>query len=156
MNTNKIIRDYMLAKNDVTKCRITKGEVHIYTDRDRGDGGRSPWWMLYSDVETAEQEAKEAAGYAWVRIPMEPTGTGNIYNLGSSMETRVIEFRPDDKFALVSPAYFGRYWRVGSDEDASEAAEKHANYHPVIIDRDGNIYDPSGHSLTATGITVYA
>ncbi len=45
--TDKQIRKYLLEDSDHNKVVIKRnGEVHVHTDRQRGDGGRSPWWMF--------------------------------------------------------------------------------------------------------------
>lgn len=45
--TDTQIRSYLLEDSRNDKVRITRnGEVHVRTDRERGDGGRRPWWMF--------------------------------------------------------------------------------------------------------------
>lgn len=45
--TDRQIREYLLEDSSNDRVRITRsGEVHVHTDRARGDGGRSPWWMF--------------------------------------------------------------------------------------------------------------
>lgn len=45
--TDAQIRQYLLSDSRNDKVRITRtGEVHVRTDRERGDGGRRPWWMF--------------------------------------------------------------------------------------------------------------
>ncbi len=40
MSANTLIRKHLLAQDDILKCRITRnGEVHVYTNAQRGDGG---------------------------------------------------------------------------------------------------------------------
>jgi len=157
MSTNNTIRQYLTSKDDIIKCRISRtGAVHVLTTKQRGDGGRNPWWMLYStDVDAVEREAKEAAGYHYLTIPGTPSGTGNIYSLTSEM-SRTIEFRPDDQYAVVSPAYFGRSWRSEDEDRAIELLQEHGDYHPVVIDRDGDEYvcDGMGCPLRRTGVNV--
>jgi len=41
------IRAMLLTDSRNLRVRITrKGEIHICTDRKRGDGGKTPWWMF--------------------------------------------------------------------------------------------------------------
>jgi hypothetical protein len=45
--TDRQIREYLLEDSDHNKVVIKRnGEVHVHTDRQRGDGGRRPWWMF--------------------------------------------------------------------------------------------------------------
>ena len=45
--TDSQIREYLLNDSRNDKVRITRsGEVHVHTDRQRGDGGCRPWWMF--------------------------------------------------------------------------------------------------------------
>jgi hypothetical protein len=45
--TNKQIRSYILADSDHEKVVIKRnGEIHVRTNRQRGDGGSTPWWMF--------------------------------------------------------------------------------------------------------------
>lgn len=45
--TDKQIREYLLNDNRNDKVRITRsGEVLVRTTRERGDGGRRPFWMF--------------------------------------------------------------------------------------------------------------
>ena len=45
--TDKQIREYILEDLDHQKVVIRRdGQIHVYTYRQRGDGGKRPWWML--------------------------------------------------------------------------------------------------------------
>lgn len=45
--TDKQIREYLLEDSDHNKVVIKRnGAVHIHTNRPRGDGGPTPWWMF--------------------------------------------------------------------------------------------------------------
>jgi hypothetical protein len=45
--TDKQIREYILADPDHEKVVIKRnGEIHVRTDRQRGDGGSTSWWMF--------------------------------------------------------------------------------------------------------------
>jgi hypothetical protein len=47
MTTNTKIRQYLLSDSRNSKVKITRsGDIHVRTDRHRGDGGKSPWWMF--------------------------------------------------------------------------------------------------------------
>lgn len=154
MSTNTLIRKHLLAQDDILKCRITRnGEVHVYTNAQRGDGGKRPWWKLHSDVETAEREAMEALGYTWVEIPGTMSGVGTIYNLTNEFG-RTIRFGPSAQFALVAPAYFGRSWFAEDEDEAIALYEEHRDYYPTIIDREGNEYKVNGGVMEATGRNV--
>ena len=53
--TNSKIREYLLSDNRNSKVRITRsGDIHVRTDRQRGDGGKSPWWMFAGKITDAE------------------------------------------------------------------------------------------------------
>ena len=45
--TDKAIRAYLLQDPENLRARVCRnGHVHVYTTRQRGDGGPRPWWML--------------------------------------------------------------------------------------------------------------
>lgn len=45
--TDSQIREYLLEDTYHEKVVIKRnGEVHVRTNRQRGDGGKSPWWMF--------------------------------------------------------------------------------------------------------------
>ena len=45
--TDAQIRQYLRGDSRNDKVRITRsGEVLVRTNRERGDGGRRPWWMF--------------------------------------------------------------------------------------------------------------
>lgn len=47
----KQIREHLLDNDDVLKVRISRnGDVSVYTDADRGDGGPNPWWQLKGNI----------------------------------------------------------------------------------------------------------
>ena len=49
--TKKQIREHLLNQDDVLKVRISiSGDVSVYTEADRGDGGPSPWWQLKGNL----------------------------------------------------------------------------------------------------------
>ncbi len=48
--TDKQIREYILKDSDHEKVVIKRnGEIHVRTNRQRGDGGSIPWWMFAGD-----------------------------------------------------------------------------------------------------------
>jgi len=53
--TKSQIRAMLMDRDDVLAVRITRdGEIHIKTDRERGDGGPTPWWMFAGRITDAE------------------------------------------------------------------------------------------------------
>lgn len=45
--TDKKIRAHLLRNPENLRVRVCRnGHVHVYTTRQRGDGGPRPWWML--------------------------------------------------------------------------------------------------------------
>lgn len=55
--TNKQIREVLLSDSNNLKVRISRsGWVYVLTNRDRGDGGKRPWWMMAGTrVEVSQQ-----------------------------------------------------------------------------------------------------
>jgi len=50
-------RRKIMAETGALKVHVTReGEVHLYVDRPRGDGGRVPWWMSYGCVDDLFRE----------------------------------------------------------------------------------------------------
>lgn len=48
-------RQRLMDRYEADKLRITaKGEVHVHTEQQRGDGGDTPWWMFAGYLHDAE------------------------------------------------------------------------------------------------------
>lgn len=55
--TLKKIRAAVLGREGVRRVRITRaGEVHAWGDMQRGDGGKTPWWMFAGMVADLSRE----------------------------------------------------------------------------------------------------
>lgn len=51
MTTNKQIREQLLDNDDVLRVRIShNGDVAVYTNAERGDGGATPWWQHRGNI----------------------------------------------------------------------------------------------------------
>ena len=75
-------------------------------------------------------------------IKQKESGTGTIHDLASEHFDRVIEFNEGEKFAVLTPAYYGASYSCWNpnlefQEMCNEYKSHDAN---VVIDRHGNQY----------------
>jgi hypothetical protein len=48
--TDSQIREYILTNPDHIKVTIKRnGDIHVRTNKQRGDGGKTPWTMYWGD-----------------------------------------------------------------------------------------------------------
>lgn len=59
---NAQIRDHILRNPDHLKVTIKRnGEIHVRTNKPRGDGGPTPWLMLWGSRQDAIDEINRSA-----------------------------------------------------------------------------------------------
>ena len=79
-------------------------------------------------------------------------GTGNIYSLYSENFERVICFRGNAEYVVLSPIHFGDLQTSCSTIESIARAYKKIP-EAVVLCRNGNVYDYWGGMLQCTGTT---
>ena len=77
-------------------------------------------------------------------IKQKQSGTGSIHDLASEHYDRVIVMKPNTKYIVILPAYFGDLYSVHAMRMAAIRAYqslKLGGYPPTILSRDGDEID---------------